>query len=447
LKNLGKYFKGDKTIWLIILLLALFSLLVVYSSTAAIISRSSNASPFYFFAKQLMFFGVGFIILYVTHRVPYQLFLAVAKIGFFVSLALLILTFLIGNSYNQASRTLGFFQPSELAKVMLIVYVAKLLTVKQDIITDLKKGYRPILWPILATCFFIFLSNFSTAAILGTTCCIMMFIGRVKIKHLLGTIGVLLLLLVIGVGVAKGVNTYADYKVLKGEKIEGALKSAMKIINKTRFETIYSRLEAKVGNNKKTDSGNEELGQSDYSRLAIASGGLLMGKGPGNSTMRYILPEAFSDFVFAIIVEEWGVLISCFLVLAYLIILFRVGVMVRKSTHFFPALLAIGISVQITMQALVNMCVATGIAPVTGQNLPLISQGGSSIIATCIMFGMLLSVSRSLKTEDAEGEAENKPDELTSPDKPDKTNAVATKNSNTEQETSKQIAINTLANL
>jgi cell division protein FtsW len=328
---------------------------------------------------------------------------------------------------------LGFFQPAEIAKVMLITYVAKLITVKQDVITDWKKGYRIILAPVLVVCFFIFLSNFSTAAVLGLTCLIMMFIGRAKIKHLLSTFVILIMLLGVGMFAAKVVSMYAE---IRGDKIEGSLKSAVKAVEKTRLVTMYNRFDAKISKSTKPDSSNLGLSQSDYSRLAIAHGGLFMGKGPGNSTMRYVLPEAFSDFVFAIIVEEWGVFISCFLVLAYLIILFRVGVMVRKSTHFFPALLAIGISVQITMQALVNMCVATGLAPVTGQNLPLISQGGSSIISTCIMFGMLLSVSRSLKNEEMEEEVET-----------ENTLSSKVENSSTEQGTSEQIAINTLANL
>jgi cell division protein FtsW len=162
---------------------------------------------------------------------------------------------------------------------------------------------------------------------------------------------------------------------------------------------MYSRIFDRVS---KSESNNESLDQADYSKLAIASGGLIIGKGPGNSTLRYILPEAFSDFVFAIIAEEYGVLIASIFVLAYLIVLYRIGIMVKKSTHFFPTLLAIGIGTQIVMQALVNMCVATGIAPVTGQNLPLISQGGSSIISTCIMFGMLLSISRSINNKEVE---------------------------------------------
>lgn len=398
MQQLGKYFKGDRTIWMIVLLLAIFSLLIVYSSTAAITGRASTG-PFYYFTKQLMFFVAGFVLLYIIYLTPYQLFMAFAKIGFILSIALLVITLILGSSYNQAVRTLFFFQPAEIAKIMLITYVAKQITVKQDKIKSFKEGFLPILIPVLVTCFLVFISNFSTAAIMGTTCFIMMYIGRVRLRHLLGTIGVLLLALIIGMSVSKGISEIAKYKRGTGQKVEGLLAASEKLVNKTRFVTMYSRIFDRVS---KSESNNEGLDQADYSKLAIASGGLIIGKGPGNSTLRYILPEAFSDFVFAIIAEEYGVLIASLFVLAYLIVLYRIGIMVKKSTHFFPALLAIGIGTQIVMQALVNMCVATGIAPVTGQNLPLISQGGSSIISTCIMFGMILSISRSISNKEIE---------------------------------------------
>ncbi len=401
LENIDRYFKGDKMIWLVIMLLSTFSLLVVFSSTAAIVGRSSGLGTLSFFSKHLMFLIIGFGIMYLISRTPYTFFMGFSKVGFWFSIALLIAMFVLGRTYNQSIRTLFGFQPAEVAKILLIVYVARLLTIKQDSIGKLKEGFLQILWPVLAVCSLIFLSNFSTAAILGCTCFTMMFIGRVRIKHLALTIGAAALLLSVALLITKVIDDKVEAKQRKKEQVTGMLATSYKVISKTRLQTIYGRIFSKINEVDISEKKVIHATQADYSRMAIASGGLVFGKGPGNSTMRYRLPEAFSDFVFAIVAEEYGVAFACVLLLCYLIILYRVGVMTRKATHFFPTLLAIGISTQITLQALVNMCVATGITPVTGQNLPFISQGGSSIIITCVMFGMLLSVSRSQEEMEA----------------------------------------------
>lgn len=395
-ENIDRYFKGDKMIWMVVVLLSVLSLLVVFSSTAAIVGRSTSLNPFSFFTKQLMFLVVGFIILYIVSRTPHTLFMGFAKWGFWLSLGLLVLMLVLGRSYNQAVRSLFGFQPAEIAKVMLIMYVARLLTVNQDSIRESwKKGYIKVLLPIVAICGLIFLSNFSTAAVLGCTCFIMMFIGRARFTHLLLTLLIVVSSLAVSLAITKAVNDSVSAHKARGESITGTLSVSKKIIDKTRLQTIYTRLFDRIAQNSNTDVKLQQATQSDYAKIAIASGGLLWGKGPGNSTMRYRLPEAFSDFVFAIVVEEYGVIFACIVILCYLIVLYRVGVMAKKATLFFPTLLAIGISTQIMLQALVNMCVSTGIAPVTGQNLPFISQGGSSLIITCVMFGILLSVSRS----------------------------------------------------
>ncbi|MDR2937668.1 MAG: FtsW/RodA/SpoVE family cell cycle protein [Prevotellaceae bacterium] len=405
LDNIDRYFKGDKMIWLVVMLLSVFSLLVVFSSTAALAARAEVA-PFSYFLKQLMFLVVGFGVLYFISRLPSTLFMGAAQAGFWISIGLLLLMLIMGRSYNQAVRSLFGFQPAEIAKVALIIYVARLLTVNQDVIHEgWKKGYIKILLPVLATCGLIFLSNFSTAAVLGLTCFIMMFIGRVRIKHLVVTVGLAVALLAPALFLTKIIDDQVDAKRAKREQITGALATGYKIVSKTRLQTIYGRIFTWQEEKKEdTDKKTLQPTQSDFAKKAIASGGLLWGKGPGNSTMRYRLPEAFSDFVFAIVVEEYGVLFACIVILCYLIVLYRVGVMAKKSTRFFPTLLSIGISTQVMLQALVNMCVSTGITPVTGQNLPFISQGGSSLIITCVMFGILLSVSRS-QTEAEEKEA------------------------------------------
>jgi len=398
-------FKGDRMIWLVVALLSIFSLLVVYSSTVSLAARSASLSPLSFLVKQLLFLAAGFVVLYLTSRLPYTLFMGAAGAGYWLSLGLLALMLAAGSRYNQAVRSLFGFQPAEVAKVMLIVYVAKLLTVHQDSIRESwKKGYIRVLWPVLAVCSLIFLSNFSTAAVLCCTCLIMMFIGRVRVRHLLATLLIAAATLTAALALTRLVDDRLAARKAGGKEVAGLLAMGDSLIGKTRLRTVYGRIFARIG---EEEQQQQPLTQSGYAKVAIASSGLLWGKGPGNSTMRYRLPEAFSDFVFAIVVEEYGVLFACIIMLCYLIVLYRVGVMARKATHFFPTLLAIGISTQIMLQALVNMCVSTGIAPVTGQNLPFISQGGSSLIITCVMFGMLLSVSRSQQEEEVRQAAEN----------------------------------------
>ena len=411
MKNVEKYLKGDKTIWLIALLLSVFSLLLVYSSTAGISWRSSAAEPFYYFSKQLVFLLMGFGVMYLCSRTPYTLFMGLAPAGYFGALALLVVMLCIGRSHNQAVRSLGFFQPAELCKLALILYVARQLTLKQDRIKDFRSGFLPIALPVLGMCFLIFLSNFSTAAILCVSCFTLMFIGRARLRYLLATVGSLLALLALALCLTKVVSDAVSDKEKSGEKPAGVLRASNRLIGMTRLKTMYSRLEDRFDESPAAAvSAKGALEQQDFAHMAIASGGIF-GKGPGNSKMRYYLPEAYSDFIFAIVIEEYGVVVAALLALAYLILMFRVGVMARKAARFFPAMLAIGLVMQLVLQALVNMCVATGLAPVTGQNLPLISQGGSSILVTCLMFGMLLSVSRSQEKDEAEKEEEEKEEE------------------------------------
>ncbi|MDR0712134.1 MAG: FtsW/RodA/SpoVE family cell cycle protein [Prevotellaceae bacterium] len=400
MKNFEKYLKGDKTIWCFVALLSIFSLLLVYSSTAGISWRSSGAVPFYYLSKQLVFLLAGFGLMYLCSRTPYTLFMNFAPVAYLAALVLMVVMLFIGRSHNQAVRSLGFFQPAELCKLALILYVARLMTLKQDCIKDFRKGFVPIVLPVIAMCFLIFLSNFSTAAILGVTCFTVMFIGRTRVRYLLATVGSLLALTALALCLTKVVTDAVSTKEKSKEKITGVLLVSNKVISMTRLKTMYSRIEDKFDDKRVANAaGSGALEQPDFSHMAIASGGFL-GKGPGNSKMRYYLPEAYSDFIFAILIEEYGILGATVLVLIYLILMFRVGVMVHKSMRFFPAILAIGLITQIMLQALVNMCVATGLTPVTGQNLPLISQGGTSILVTCLMFGMLLSVSRSLEKEE-----------------------------------------------
>jgi cell division protein FtsW len=401
MSNVEKYLKGDKTIWFIALLLSVFSLLLVYSSTAGLSSRAGGAEPFSFFAERLLFVAVGFAILYIASRAPYTLFMSLAPAGYLAGLVLMVAMLCVGRSHNQAVRSLGFFQPAELCKLALILYVARQITVKQDCIKNFRKGFLPILLAVLLMCLLIFLSNFSTAAILGATCFAILFVGRARLLHLLGAAAGLLAALALALCLTKVVVEAVSIKEQGGEKVAGMLGAANKAINKTRLKTMYSRLDDRLAASGAASSsaGSRELEQKDFSHMAIASSGLL-GKGPGNSKMRYYLPEAYSDFIFAIVVEEYGVAVAACIVLCYVILLFRAGAMVRRATRFFPAIFAVGIATQISLQALAHMSVATGLMPVTGQNLPLVSKGGSSILVMFLMLGMLLSISRSQEKED-----------------------------------------------
>ncbi|MDR3297011.1 MAG: FtsW/RodA/SpoVE family cell cycle protein [Prevotellaceae bacterium] len=391
--------KGDKGIWIAVGLLAIFSLLVVYSSTANITLRA-NVSPFGYFIKHFAFLAVGFIIIYVLSRVRYTIFMSAAKLGYYASLALLLAMLVLGQTYNQAARTLAGFQPAELAKVALILFMAERITAKQEMIKSFGQGFWRVLWPFSLTCLIIFMSNFSTAAILAITCMVMVFVGRAKLVHLLATVLTVAALFAALMGFTHAVVTFTDGMGRTNQPLSGFWKTSQTVINKTRLHTMYSRVTAYASSD--SEANRNSRTQADYAHAALVAGGGFWGVGPGNSQMKYRLPEAFSDFVYAIVVEEYGLVSSIFLVVLYLIIMFRVGVIVRRANRFFPAMLAIGIGTQITLQALVHVWVVVGLLPVTGQNLPFISQGGSSIIFTCIMLGMLLSVSRYVDEQEAE---------------------------------------------
>lgn len=357
-------------IWIIIVALCVLSLLVVYSSTGSLAYRRYGGNTFYFLVKQGVFLLVGLVVVWLVHTVHYKWFKLLALPCLLLSMPLLLLTLTSGTNLNDASRWLeipglGFsFQTSDFAKIALIMYVARILARKQKNIKDLKEGFIPIVLPIAITCGLILPANFSTAALLALTCLVLMFVGRVSMKHILGLTGIGALLVAIFILVSLQFNV------------------------QSRAKTWISRIEAFSG------EGNRDSNfQADQSKIAIATGGIF-GKGPGQSTQRNILPHPYSDFIFSIIIEEFGMLGGVLVLLLYLILLYRVGLIVRKEKRSFPAFLAFGLTLLMVMQAMVNMCVAVNLIPVTGQTLPLVSMGGTSLIITCAAFGMILSVSR-----------------------------------------------------
>ena len=313
--------------------------------------------------------------MYGIHRIKYSYFSRVAQLALYVSIPLLLLTLLIGSNLNNATRWLVIpvinqsFQTSDLAKLSLIMYVARRLSISQDIIKDFKKAFVPIVIPIFAVCGLIFPANFSTAAVLFTVCLVLMFIGRISLKHIGATIG-------------SGIVVIA-LAFLLAMSVPGLLP---------RIDTWIARIE----NFSSADSNSNY--QAEQSKIAVATGGIT-GKGPGKSTQRNFLPHPYSDFIYAIVLEEYGLIGGITVLMLYLILLYRAVRIVVKSPKAFGALLAVGIAFMLVFQAMINMAVAVNLFPVTGQPLPMVSMGGTSIWFTCIAIGIILSVSRGVEDE------------------------------------------------
>ncbi len=365
--------QGDRMIWMIVALLSLFSLLAVYSSTGKLAYQYQHGNTEFYLMKHLVLLTFGWLLMYLCYRMHYLRYSKWAPSLLLISWILLFFTLAMGINLNEARRWIIIpvlnisFQTSDLAKIALIIYVARAISAKQEYIKDFQSAFLPIIIPILITCALIAPADLSSAMLLFFTCILMMFIGRVAIPYIL-----LLLLL--------GIVLFA-FLIIIGNFFPEMV----------RVETWISRIREFM-------SGDGF--QIQQSKIAIAQGGLLFGVGPGNSVQRNYLPQSYSDFIYSIIIEEYGFLIA-FLVLALYIILFlRTVKLVTNSPKAFGAMLAIGISLLLVLQALTNMAVAVHLIPVTGLTLPLISLGGTSLLFTCISLGMLLSVSRYIERID-----------------------------------------------
>ncbi|MGM0611968.1 MAG: FtsW/RodA/SpoVE family cell cycle protein [Bacteroidota bacterium] len=377
LQELSKYFKGDRILWIIAVLLAVFSLLAVYSSTGILAYNQHAGNTEYFLIRQLIILILGFGVMYLAHLVPYWYYSRISQLLLYIAIPLLLITLVSGTTINQASRWLTLpgtgitFQTSDFAKLVLVMFVARKLAKGQENIQDWKNGFRPIIIPVLVVTLLILPANFSTAAVIFTTAVVIMFIGRVNIKYISIMIGSGVLLLLILLLIAN----------IKPEVLP-------------RMETWTARIES-------FSDESQENYQVKQSKIAIATGGLF-GKMPGKSIQRNYLPHPYSDFIFAIIVEEYGALGGGFVVLLYLMLLFRGIRLANKAPGTFGAFLAIGLSFSLVFQAMINMAVSVNLLPVTGQPLPLISMGGTSIWFSCLTIGIMLSVSR--QTEDTNEE-------------------------------------------
>jgi len=380
--------QGDKVIWIIIFLLSIISLLVVYSSTGTLAYKVKGGNTSYFFIKQLVLLLGCYFIIWVTHKIPYKHYSSWANMGLLISIGMLLLAKIVGVNLNQASRWItipgiGFnFQPSELAKLALILFVSRILSKFQTDRECQKEAFWKIIAAIGVVCGIIFLDDFSTSAILGGICLMLMFIGRIAAKYLLGTMGAGLGLIIILLIIAPFLPDSFG-----------------------RIHTVRNRILNFAGiGEKKVDDGRNY--QVDQAKIAVVSGGII-GKGPGNSDQRNFLPHPYSDFIYAIILEELGWFGGFGILALYLFLIYRAGSIVRKCDRTFPAFLVIGLSLSIVTQALTNMAVSVNLIPVTGQPLPLVSMGGTSLIFTSAALGMILSVSRSVKEQEELNHAEN----------------------------------------
>lgn len=370
--------KGDKVIWAIVVILSLVSVLAVYSSTGSLAYRMQKGNTEYYLFKQLSVLVLGIVIIYIAHRVNYTVYSRMAVILFLISVPLLVYTLFFGSTINEASRWIRLpvinltFQTSDMAKLALFMYISRQLSRKQKVIKDFRKGFLPILAPVCLVCLLIMPANMSTAVMLGASCMLLCFIGRVNIKHLAALVGIglvgtgLIVLIVLTTGVGGG-----------------------------RAATWKSRIE----HFRNQDTKSDQPYQVQQSKIAIAGGGLF-GRGPGNSEQRNFLPHPYSDFIFAIIIEEYGMVGATLLIFCYLILLFRSIRVFRRCPYAFGAFLSIGLSFTLVIQALANMAVTVNLMPVTGITLPLVSMGGTSIWFTSLAIGIILSVSRTV--EDAE---------------------------------------------
>lgn len=381
--------KGDRVIWAIVVILTLMSLLVVYSSTGSLAYRHSKSTESYLF-KQFAFIMLGLLIIYFAHRVNYIVYSRIASILFVVSIPLLLYTLFFGVELNAGSRWIKLpvinmtFQTSDLAKLALFMYLSRQLSRKQQVIKDFKKGFLPVIIPVGIICVLIAPANLSTAILIAGTSFLLMFIGRVNTKHILATIGLALIpvLLLITIAVK-----YYDKEDKKMEELPAILSGG-------RIPTWIGRIQTFIYSKK--EDQNEKMYQINQAKIAIAKGGWL-GKGPGNSEQRNFLPHSYSDFIYAIILEEYGFVGGAFILFIYLLFLYRCIRVYQKCPFAFGAFLSLALSFTLVIQALTNMSVNVNLFPNTGVTLPLVSMGGSSFLFTCLSVGIILSVSRNVE--------------------------------------------------
>lgn len=365
----SQYIKGDKVVWMVVVMLSIFSILAVYSSTGTLAFRYQSGNTEYYIVKHVLTLLLGLFFMYVVHNIKYSYFSRLSQLLLYISVPLLLFTLLKGTSINEASRWITIpvvninFQSSDLGKLAIILYLARLLALKQEKIKEFKQSFLPMIIPVALITLLIMPANLSTALLIFGTSMILMYVGRVPFKYIGYAFVIMVVLMALLVLIL------------------------MQLPGGGRVDTWKARIE-----NFKGGSADDNY-QVEQAKIAIANGGII-GKAPGNSTQRNFLPHPYSDFIYAVIIEEYGLLGGIFILLLYLILLYRGVNIALRSPGTFGAFLSIGLSFIVVFQALSNMAVAVNIFPVTGQPLPLVSMGGTSIWFTCISLGIILSVSK-----------------------------------------------------
>jgi len=371
-------FKGDKWIWFVIIILSLIGILAVYSATGTLAFSKQGGNTEWYFLRHTGFLMIGLGLLYLTHLIPFSYYSRISQIFLWISIGLLGLTLAIGSEINNATRVIPIpglgitFQPSDMAKLFLVMYISRYLSKNQEEI-DSPRVFWTTLFYILMVVGLIAPENLSTSLVVFLTAALLMFIGRVNFKYMmylsLSGIGLISLLVV----VLLNINTDS--------------------LESSRIPTWKKRIETFMG--KDDGQGNYQQLQS---KIAVATGGVF-GKGPGNSTQRNYLPHPYSDFIYAIIVEEYGLLGGLIVTGCFLILVYRCLKIVVESPRAFGALVAMGLGLSMSLQAFVNMGVAVGMLPVTGLTIPLVSMGGTSLFMNSIGFGIILGISKYIEEE------------------------------------------------
>lgn len=373
-----QHLQGDRVIWLIALALSLFSVLAVYSATGSLAFQQSGGNTEYYLFKQLVIVGIGLLLMYGAHLINYNYYSRIAQLLLYISIPLLMFTLFFGLDVNDAQRWLRVpllnitFQTSDFAKLALIMYTARVLSKKREVIKDFDKGFLPLILPIVLVCLLIVPANLSTAALLFFTCVVLMFIGRVSVRHLMFTVWIGLTILLLFVALAY----FTGYK--------------------GRIETWKERM----AEHWSSDGPKDEHYQVQHAKMAIVNGGLVR-MAPGKSIQQNFLPQPYSDYIYAIIIEEYGLLGGVVIMLLYLTFFYRSIKIFARSPGAFGAFLAVGLSISLVIQALMNMAVTVDLLPITGLNLPLVSMGGTSVLFSGISIGVILSVSRHIEKQES----------------------------------------------
>ena len=420
---INKILKGDRVIWVVMLILGIISLLAVYSATSSEAHVRVGAYNEKVLLKHAATLIAGFVMMFIASRIDYRHYSRAIELVLLFCFVLLLFTYFFGSRINGASRSIMGFQTSELAKIVLIAYLAKYIVVWNTRDYKFKDLIVPIFLPIILIVAPIFPENLSTAAMLFVVCIVLLFIGQIKFGYIMALIGIV----VLGMGLyILTDDMVANIRQNRYEKVVAAAEQhpedlrlqekAKRKPRVSRVKTWQGRIEAaRLEKEAKIAAGldpensplqiDDRNAQKMYAKIAVARGGLF-GKGSGKSTQRNFLPQPFSDCIYAIIIEEYGLVGGIFVMLLYIILLTRSVRIMKKRPLTFGALMAFGIAFILIMQAMINMGVSTGLMPVTGQQLPFVSKGGSSMLMTGFAVGMILSVTRSLETEDRSQETE-----------------------------------------